>query len=235
MGPQKQAFLLSSLLSCLSVSLFIPLPTLLRPSLIYSSVSPICCASHGWLHRKSFIVRLGPRRRISRSTCIFLSCQCHIYVQISEFEQVPVSAWILPWFRQEKLTSWFSSLMLLCVPEIVFVLHLFASVVNSWFNLKIVVLFIPPCSDCSGRFCLCICQAQFYVGIMLVCLHLWIFSSSFWGGCLLLVVYFFFDCHWSYVYTSVSVRCITSASLLTITPWWKQISKWAPFSWLLLQ
>lgn len=61
----------------------------LRPSLIYSSVSPIRCASHGWLHRQSFIVRLWLQRRISRSsTCRFLSCHYHTCVHILEFEQV---------------------------------------------------------------------------------------------------------------------------------------------------
>lgn len=120
----------------------------LRPSLIYSSVSPISCASHSWLHRKSFVVLLGLQKRISRSTCIFpflsLSYLCLDFGIWAGACVVLCYASILPWFRQKKLTLGVSSLMLLCVPVILFVLHLFAFVVNYWFILKDCCLVYTP-------------------------------------------------------------------------------------------
>ena len=87
---------------------------------------------------------------------------------------------------------------------ILFVCHLFASVVNFLLILKIFLIY-TPCSDCSGRLHLCL---WFYI---------YVFTKETWLKTL--------DCHWTCVYASVSVCDF----IRLITEWWKQNSKWASF------
>lgn len=97
----------------------------LRPSLIYSSVSPIRCASN-WLIAStklycSFRAAEAYQQQYLQFSVLSLSYLCSDFGILAGGCLVLCYALMLPWFRQEKLTSGFSSPMLLWVPVILFI------------------------------------------------------------------------------------------------------------------
>lgn len=100
----------------------------LRPSLIYSSVSPIRCASN-WLIASTKLYCSFRAAEAYQQQYLQFSFFLSFFIPVFRFWNIIIAggclvlcyALMLPWFKQEKLTPGVSSPMLLWVPVILFI------------------------------------------------------------------------------------------------------------------